>query len=109
MSPYKGFRGAGRGEFYRGQYANSSCLRPTSQLGHMEPAIDTQGLPGDVIGPVTNKICHGVRDIVGGSHGAQRHPLEHRLHLFLGQLLGHIGGDEAGRNSIYGNAARRDL
>ena len=78
-------------------------------LAHVQAAVDVEDLAGDVGGFVAREENDGGGDFAVRAEAAER---DHRLHFvfqFLRQRIGHRRFDEAGRDGVHGDAARRDF
>src|SRR5664279_347166 len=74
-------------------------------LEHGHPAIDMECLPGNIGGLIGRQIDRRRRHIGGRSQPARGNSRQDRLVLLFIELVGHRGGDKAGRDAIGGDVA----
>src|SRR5699024_4598782 len=72
----------------------------------VQSAIDMQRLAGHIGAGIRDEIAYCAGYILAGTEAVHRNAARERLTLLLVECLGHVRGDEAGRDRVGGNAAR---
>src|ERR1035437_7905824 len=77
--------------------------RGLPRRSHVHPAVDAEGLTGDVRGLVRDQEVDRPRDLVGPTKPTHRDLLLDGVERFLGNVLQHLGRDESRRDRVDGD------